>query len=40
LRGQASLAAGTTGPANVAACVACRRNPELYEFLTRKVGGI
>jgi DNA-binding Lrp family transcriptional regulator len=37
---EVAYAAATTGPANLAACVICRTDPELYEFLTQKVGGI
>jgi DNA-binding Lrp family transcriptional regulator len=37
---EVAYAAATTGPANIAACVVCRDNPEFYEFLTDKVGGI
>ena len=37
---EVAYAAATTGPANLAACVVCRSDPELYEFLTRGVGGI
>jgi DNA-binding Lrp family transcriptional regulator len=37
---EVAYAAATTGPANLAACAVCRDEPGLYEFLTRKVGGI
>jgi len=37
---EVAYAAATTGPANLAACVVCRDEPGLYEFLTRKAGGI
>jgi DNA-binding Lrp family transcriptional regulator len=30
----------TTGPANLAACVVCRDEESLYEFLTVKVGAL
>ncbi len=32
--------AATTGPANLAACAVCHDEPELYEFLAGKVGGL
>jgi DNA-binding Lrp family transcriptional regulator len=37
---EVAYAAATTGPANLAACVVCRDEAELYEFLTRKVGAL
>jgi DNA-binding Lrp family transcriptional regulator len=37
---EVSYAAATTGPANLAACVVCHSDPELYEFLTSSVGGL
>ena len=37
---EVGYAAATTGPANLAACVICRDDPEFYQFLTDKVGGI
>jgi DNA-binding Lrp family transcriptional regulator len=37
---EVAYAVATTGPANLAACAVCRDEPGLYEFLTRKVGGI
>jgi DNA-binding Lrp family transcriptional regulator len=37
---EVAYAAATTGPANLAACVVCRNDGELYEFLTHKVGSI
>ena len=35
-----AYAMATTGPANLAACVVCRSQEELYEFLTDKVGAL
>jgi DNA-binding Lrp family transcriptional regulator len=37
---EVAYAAATTGPANLAACVVCRDEAELYAFLTRKVGAL
>jgi len=37
---EVAYAAATTGPASLAACVVCRDEPELYDFLTEKVGGL
>jgi DNA-binding Lrp family transcriptional regulator len=35
-----AYATATTGPANLAACVVCRDEEELYDFLTGKVGAL
>jgi hypothetical protein len=32
--------AAATGPANLAACVVCHSDAELYEFLTSSAGGV
>jgi len=37
---EVAYAAACTGPANLAACVICHSDQELYQFLTDKVGGI
>jgi DNA-binding Lrp family transcriptional regulator len=37
---EVAYAAATTGPANLAVCAVCRDEPELYEFLTEKVGAL
>lgn len=37
---EVAYAAATTGPANLAACVICRDEAELYEFLTAKAGSL
>ncbi len=37
---QVAYATATTGPANLAACVVCRDEESLYEFLTAKVGAL
>jgi DNA-binding Lrp family transcriptional regulator len=37
---EVAYATATTGPANLAACVMCRDEAELYEFLTAKAGSL
>ena len=37
---EVAYATATTGPANLAACVICRDEAELYEFLTAKAGSL
>ena len=37
---EAAYVTATTGPANLAACVICRDEHSLYEFLTTKVGAL
>jgi DNA-binding Lrp family transcriptional regulator len=37
---EVAYAAATTGPANLAVCVICRDEAELYEFLTAKAGSL
>ena len=37
---EVAYVAATTGPANLAACVVCRDEECLYEFLTAKVGAL
>jgi len=37
---EVAYASATTGPANLAACVMCRDEAELYEFLTAKAGAL
>jgi DNA-binding Lrp family transcriptional regulator len=37
---EVAYAIATTGPANLAACVICRDEHSLYEFLTTKVGAL
>jgi DNA-binding Lrp family transcriptional regulator len=37
---EVAYAVATTGPANLAACVICRDESELYEFLTAKAGSL
>jgi len=37
---EVAYASATTGPANLAACVVCRSQEELYAFLTEKVGAL
>jgi DNA-binding Lrp family transcriptional regulator len=37
---EVAYATATTGPANLAACVVCRDEEALYEFLTAKVGAL
>jgi DNA-binding Lrp family transcriptional regulator len=37
---EVAYATATTGPANLAACVVCRDDESLYEFLTAKVGAL
>jgi DNA-binding Lrp family transcriptional regulator len=37
---EVAYATATTGPANLAACVVCRDEEALYEFLTGKVGAL
>jgi DNA-binding Lrp family transcriptional regulator len=37
---EVAYATATTGPANLAACVICRDEAELYEFLTAKAGAL
>jgi DNA-binding Lrp family transcriptional regulator len=37
---EVAYAAATTGPANLSACVVCRDDESLYEFLTVKVGAL
>jgi DNA-binding Lrp family transcriptional regulator len=37
---EAAYVSATTGPANLAACVVCRDEEALYEFLTAKVGAL
>jgi DNA-binding Lrp family transcriptional regulator len=37
---EAAYVTATTGPANLAACVICRDEHSLYEFLTAKVGAL
>jgi DNA-binding Lrp family transcriptional regulator len=37
---EVAYAAATTGPANLAVCVVCRDETELYEFMTAKVGAL
>jgi DNA-binding Lrp family transcriptional regulator len=37
---ETAYAAATTGPANLIACVICRDEESLYEFLSAKVGAL
>jgi DNA-binding Lrp family transcriptional regulator len=37
---EVAYATATTGPANLSACVVCRDEESLYEFLTAKVGAL
>jgi hypothetical protein len=37
---EAAYVTATTGPANLVACVICRDEHSLYEFLTTKVGAL
>jgi DNA-binding Lrp family transcriptional regulator len=37
---EVAFAAATTGPSNLGACAFCRDEPELYDFLTEKVGAL
>jgi DNA-binding Lrp family transcriptional regulator len=37
---EVAYATATTGPTNLSACVVCRDDESLYQFLTAKVGGL
>jgi DNA-binding Lrp family transcriptional regulator len=37
---ETAYAVATTGPANIAACVICRDEESLYQFLSAKVGAL